>query len=155
MAKVTFTMNLNTIKKLEGLVNDKLTQDVGLMMVSESKRLIASGQSPVKGVGRFAPYKNPEKYPGGLKAARPVNLSLTGTMLSYLGYRKVGKTIEVGILPGAPRKVQTIARVHNTGERADIPRRQFIPDKGQEFVASISVKMRELIRKRVLELIKG
>jgi hypothetical protein len=155
MAKVTFTMNLNTIKKLDNLVNDKLAEDIGTMMVQESKRMIASGQSPVKGVGRFAAYKNPESYPGNRKAARPVNLSLTGTMLSYLGYRKVGKTIEVGILPGAPRKVQTIARVHNTGERSDIPQRQFIPMKGQDFVASISIKMRELFRKRVLELIKG
>lgn len=140
------------------LVDDKLANQVGTMLVEESKRLISNGISPVRGVGRFEGYKNPEAYPGNKKPARPVNLSLTGTMLSYLNFKRNGQVIEFGII-NAPAKVNTIARVHNTGEREDIPQRQFIPigdDAGTEaFVPSITAKLRELFRRRVLEILGG
>ncbi len=140
---------------MDNFVTDSFAEKVGKAVVEGVKQMIASGQSPVEGEGRFAAYKNPLSYPGDLKPARPVNLSLTGTMLSHLGYRRNGDKIEVGILTSAPRKVKTIARVHNTGERSDIAKRQFIPEKGQDFVVSIRLKVKELFRKRVLEIIKG
>lgn len=157
--KVTVKLGPSFKKKVDALGGDILNNDfvnaVGTTVVTDMKRLIASGQSPVKGWGRFAGYKNPGKYPGGKKTSRPVNLSLTGTMLSYLSFRKSGKQIEVGILSNAPSKVKTIARVHNTGEREDIPQRKFIPVEGDDLTASIMVKVRDLFRKRILELFKA
>lgn len=146
-------------------MSDSFADKMGAIIVNEMKRLIASGQSPVKGYGRFAAYKHPEKYPGKKKAHRPVNLSLTGTLLSYLSYRKANNLLEVGFLPGkldgggekkySLNKARLIARVHNTGERPDIPQRKFIPEEGETFTASINSKIRDAFRKRVLEILKG
>lgn len=139
----------------EKVMTDGFAAEVGSFIVTEMKKQIASGNSPVKGFGRFEPYKNPEKYPGTLKPHRPVNLSLTGTMLSYLSFRRMGSRLEVGILPDAPNKVKVIARVHNTGERDDIAQRQFIPEQGEEFISSIQQTVRRLFKNRVLEILRG
>ncbi len=159
-AKVTIKLSLPLLKKLnaiktENVVNDGFADRIGSMVVSLMKALIAVGQSPVRGFGRFAQYKNPSKYPGGKKNRTPVNLSLTGDMLKELNYRRSGNKIEVGILPDAPNKIKIIARVHNTGERSDIVQRQFIPNDGEEFVISIQSKIKSMFRERVLEIIKA
>lgn len=156
--KVTVTVGDGLIKRASfaQVVNQQFVDKIGPLVVSEMKKLIASGRSPVKGFGRFEPYKNPEKYPGDLKPHRPVNLSLTGTMLSYLSFRKsANNRLEIGILPEAPQKVKVIARVHNTGERSDIAKRQFIPEDGEEFVPQIQNMIRDFFKKRVLEVLKG
>lgn len=155
--KVTVKLSPGLTKKIGALkteiVNEEFAQIVGSGILNAAKRLIASGTSPVRGFGRFAQYKDSKSYPAGKKSATPVNLSLTGTMLSHLNYRRNQNKIEFGILPDAPNKVKVIARVHNTGERADIPQRQFIPKDGQEFVPSIQALIRRLFKERVLRIL--
>jgi len=77
---------------------------LGEEVVSEMKRFISKGVSPVEGIGRFRQYsKNyPESVQGEYpaKRKRPVNLYLSGQMLSELKHKvrsgKFGKITEVG-----------------------------------------------------------
>jgi hypothetical protein len=171
--KVTVKIPDSLKNKLLGLNKHVATpafaNQLGPIIIQQMKNLIAKGSSPVKGVGRFVaykgvasikegksqysvyPYSAMKEYPD--KKVRPVNLSLTGAMLSFLSFRLDGSILEVGILPDAPNKQKVIARVHNTGERPDIPQRQFIPDDGEEFTVTIMAVIKKLYRKRIIDLL--
>lgn len=154
MAKITVQVRLDSLKKLQSsLMNDSLAVKVGTMLKEESRRAIANGLSPVRGVGRFAAYKNPSQYPGDRKPARPVNLQLTGDLLSHLGYRRSGNRLEFGLI-GMSGDVAKRAETHQKGTHPHVPRRQFIPEAGQEFIATIATKMRQLFRERISEIIR-
>ena len=85
---------LNNLRQLnQVVVTTAFAEKLGTMVVEESKKMIRAGISPVKGVGRFVGYKDPEKYPGTRKPARPVNLTLTGEMVDSLSFRKEGNVI--------------------------------------------------------------
>ncbi len=130
------------------------TDKLGTMLVREVKASISRGFSPVAGVGRFAAYKDPDKYPGDRKPSRPVNLSLTGDMLSYLNYRRVAGKIQFGIFEDEVSS-ELMARVdtHNRGTHPHVPRRQFIPLRGQGLIASIQSKVRKMFRERLAEVV--
>lgn len=81
------------------------------------KRLIQAGTSPVDGYGRFVQYKDRESYPADVKSSTPVNLTLSGQMLSYYKafVRSVGGSLFIGILSEAPTDVKDRARGNNLG----------------------------------------
>lgn len=155
MAKVKVTTNF----KINSLLSKPMMRDSDLRIMGQAiediaKEQIAAGISPVRGERRFERYKNTDRYPGGLKPNRPVNLNLSGEMLKHLTYRlKTSDTIDFGIIR-APHDVVVRARVHNDGERDDIAQRPFIPDKpGQSFSVSIMRKIREIYSKRLAAII--
>lgn len=144
---------MNKLKDLNKvLVTKAFAAEVGTMVVEESRHAIRAGLSPVQGVGRFEGYKDPAKYPGELKPARPVNLALTGEMLSHLNYREEGGKLLYGIFDDeVSQKVMAMVDTHNRGTHDHVPQRQFIPAKGEAFIVSIQLKIKELYRKRIAE----
>lgn len=111
--------NINIPKllaKLKEVNSSDFIQKVQETVVEgQIKRLIASGQSPVDGFGRFVQYKDREKYPDKKKPASPVNLSLTGSMLKfYTVRRKNQSTIAFGFSSSASSAV--LARAHGNNE---------------------------------------
>jgi len=161
---------------VKDLFDDKeFLDEMGLAIRDESLNMIAKGISPVEGEGRFEGYKAQrggakskgkskfgvenkgyplsvqKKYPG--KNVRPVNLFLSGDMLKFLRHAIIKSGIRFGII-GAPSEVETRARVHNTGERSDIPQRKFIPwEPGDDFAPSIQRRIRQEMRKHVERII--
>jgi hypothetical protein len=152
--KVKVDVRLENLKrKVRDYMDDRTAKKIGDMLVSKSREFVAKGQSPVREVGRFPAYKDPIKYPGDLKPARPVNLELTGEYLSHLGYRRRGSTLEFGLM-GMTGKIAKMAETHEKGLHDHVARRQIVPEPGQNFVASIATELRSLLRNRLLEIIK-
>lgn len=169
MFKVKIKSNLRTqiANKLRNTVDSKFISDVNAEVVGEAKRMIASGSSPVKtstGERRFAKYKNEKNYPGQkdrrLKPSRPVNLFLSGEMLSFYKAMKVnGVRLSIGILPFAPKKVKDRAVANNegttnktTGEVA-IAARRFVPLAGESFTTSVMRKLKNVYAQRIKALL--
>jgi len=158
MAKVKVTTKFDI---LDALKNKKafprqFTNRLGEEIIKEIKKAISRGQSPVRKFGRFKGYAKQrlgKGYPEGIegKKNRPVNLFLSGDMLNELVHT-VGKrqgSLKVGIDDTASTEIRVRARVHNSGERSDIPQRKFIPNEpGEEFLVLIMRRIRSLYNKQ-------
>lgn len=57
MAKVKVTTRFRILDFLDGFIDDTTANAIGQTVVDGAKELIASGQSPVRGYGRFEEYK--------------------------------------------------------------------------------------------------
>lgn len=148
------------LKLRRNFVDDALVAQVQKEVVdAEIKRAMLRGVSPVRGFGRFGEYLNPDRYPGKgkkrKKPRRPVNLFLTGEMQSWLqAVKKSGTQITVGIAKVAPKFVKIKAQANNLGTvtkdgTGAVPRRRFIPQKGEQWNVTIIRKIKNLFAKRV------
>ena len=138
---------------IDRFIDNATANDIGRTVVAEAKRMIAEGQSPVRGYGRFERYKDRTKYPGKLKDARPVNLYLSGDMLKAFGHRISGKdAIEVGMVKGSEFQKEK-AGYHHDGTDA-MAQRRFVPGKDEEFAVSIMRAIRDIYGKRLASLIR-
>lgn len=110
------------------------------------------GNSPVKGARRLTNYS--ESYVKAIKgklskqfdkAVRPVNLTLTGSMLSHYEAQPTENTFEItlGIHENAPLEDRIKAMKHNTGTDI-IPRRPFVPLAGESYTSKITLEIRKL-----------
>ena len=155
MAKFSFTVNTREIEKRIKKINDALKKNIkprdakriGEGVIGEMKSFIAKGQSPIKEVGKYKPYKNPEKYPGNRKPHRPVNLELTGQQLNALKWRLDRRKVRVGYLNSE------LARKKESGHAEGVnsqPKRPTIPARGQNFRKTILDKIIKLVRTAVL-----
>lgn len=117
-------------------------QRIGQGMVSDMKKAIATGLSPIKGNGRFPAYKDPARYPAGKKPQRPVNLFLTGDMLEDLQERSDAKTIEIGYFKSSEADKE---RGHREGANGQ-PKRPTIPEGTEEFNETIQLNAEEAFR---------
>lgn len=89
-----------------------------------------------------------ESFEAGLgfnKNVSPVNLTLSGSMLSHYDTRAGTDifSITVGIHKDAPEFDKLKAKVHNEGTDK-IPARRFVPLKGENFTAKITLEIRKL-----------
>jgi len=113
---------------------------------------LSKGNSPVNKARRLANYS--ERYTKAIKGSlgkennksvRPVNLTLTGSMLSNYDARPGEDTFEItlGIHSDAPEFDRLKASVHNTGNKTT-PRRPFVPLAGESFTRKITLEIRKL-----------
>ena len=146
---MTFKIKISPVKikklrkKLENIAfpaNKATAARAGRATVREMKRLIKTGQSPIKGKGSFPAYKNPDKYPGRKKKHSPVNLKL-----------KKGWAFLVGYLDSV--LAQKKERGHASGQNKQ-PKRPTIPSGRQLFHKKISEAYLAVLRKRISKLIK-
>lgn len=138
-------LEIQTKTDLRRILNANVLREVGETIVDEMKEQIAVGKSPIHGDGNFPAYKNPKKYPGKRKPARPVNLELKGQMLSSLRYRINQAKIAVTILY-ANRKAQLKELGHREGANGQ-PERPTIPIESEQFNALIKKKAQAVIDK--------
>ena len=163
--KVKAVFAIGDLLTPSGFFNRQFKRELGDKTIREMKRMIRKGNSPVKGERRFKGYAAQRReaksdYPRGNKfkklgkRVRPVNLKLTGDMLSDLKWKssRLGK-MKIGVL--GDRFSELKARVHNEGERRDIPQRKFIPfEKGDQFAQTIQKKIKDIHEKRLNAIIK-
>ena len=125
----------------------------------------AKGISSVKPGGRFEAYvrqreNNPDKYPMDLKPLRPVNLNLTGDLLSNLEYKTINKKNEKGIRFYFDGNWALIYEGNHNGQ-PDLntrPRKVIPINEGEEFSESanrfIKKRMKEVINKAIEQMNK-
>jgi len=161
--KVRAKVSLKDLRKVEAkiakeFVDDKLVNDFQRTIVRGIiLPMIAKGISPVKGFGRFVGYKDPESYPGKGKSrqkpSRPVNLFLTGELMSWFYTVKAsGSSLNVGIPANATKFVKIKAEANNLGTDV-IPRRRFIPQEGETWAVSVMREVKNLFTKRMKDLL--
>jgi len=165
MFKVNIRSNLRAqaVNKLRNTVDADFVNNMQRGVIDgEIKRLIAGGVSPtrnVEGVRRFKKYKDEKKYPGTKKAKRPVNLWLSGVLLSwYKAVRVSGVRISLGIPTNAPQDVKDRAIANNEGTtnskgEVAIAARRFIPLPGETFAVSVIRRMKSLYARRIKSLL--
>ncbi len=132
----------------------KLKQVATHLSKANMKSQASSMRSKAKTTSsRGYPFSVQSRFPG--KKVRPVNLSLTGTMLESIEaiYNKRKGSVTIGIFKG---KSKLIAETHNLGtQEPRVPTRQFLPTtQGQEFVESIMRGIKEIYRKRLTVIIE-
>lgn len=152
MAGTKVTVNLPVINAIKELNSLKNQIKVGNEVIEAARDLIASGQSPVAGFGRFEdysgakrsirgkkghggyPYNVMKQYPS--KKVRPVNLELSGEMLDALTVREGASGPKIGIFD---RAMNERAKTHNYGDPdKNIPERHFWPTRdGEKFTVSV------------------
>ena len=148
--KTNFKQSVALFNKLASPVYQN---KVGQMIEVHAKRMIASGQSPVRKEGRYTRYKNEKNYPGDLKPRRPVNLNLTGAMLYHLGYFIKNRTLFFGFGPGTPPDVLTRAQVHQNGTD-NIVARPMVPTGGRQFAVSIQKIIRDVYSAALRDILR-
>lgn len=153
-AKLTIPDKEKLSRKIrDNLVDSGMIKDLNSEVVSEMKRFMEAGVSPVKGKRRFVPYKNKDKYPADRKPSRPVNLKLTGNLYAQLVAARVSATsFFIGISSLASEKIKTYAKANNLGENK-IPERRFVPIKGEQFNVSLMRKIKDIISRRIAKII--
>lgn len=158
MATVKVTTKFQILDFIDRFVDGTTGNAIGSAVVKECRKMIAEGQSPVRGHKRFGKYKDRKKYPGKRKAARPVNLYMTGEMLDKgFGFRfkkggqRSGGTIEVGMIKGSEERKE-IAGYHHDGT-PNMVQRRFVPGSGEHFAVSVMRVIRDLYGKRLTQII--
>lgn len=161
--KIKSNIRAEVINRLKKTVDEKFLADMQNQVVDgEIKRLINGGVSPVQSVEgdrRFKKYKDQDKYPGKKKAKRPVNLFLSGVMLSWYRVIKIsGVRLSFGIPKSAPKDVKDRAEANNVGTvdslgQVAIAARRFIPLNGETFNISVMRKLKNLYALRIKALI--
>lgn len=152
MAKVKVTSNFQILDLMDRFMDARTANDLGKTVAQEAKAMIEEGQSPVRGYGRFDAYKDRTVYPGKLKDARPVNLTLTGEMLRGYWYRLTGRSVEVGMVRGSADRKE-IAGFHQDGT-PNMSQRKMVPGPGEEWAPSIMRSISNLYAKRLAFLIR-
>lgn len=146
-------ISVNLRARLQKTVSPAFVKTVNTEIVEEIKRKISIGSSPVS--GRFVAYTNPKRYPGKKKPAKPVNLYLSGVMLSWLkAFKQSTMTLGIGIPSSAPKEVKARALANNVGTKT-IPARRFIPIKGETFALGILRKLNQIYTRRFKEVLNS
>ncbi len=154
--KITIPEKARLLAKIKSqLINREVVEELNKEAVEEVKRFMASGVSPVKNKRRFPAYKDKDKYPAKKKPSRPVNLFLSGTLYdSLIAAKSSAMSFYIGISSLAREDVKVYAKANNLGEN-NIPARRFVPIKGEQFNISIMRKIKDIIARRLAELIKS
>jgi hypothetical protein len=162
-------VDFSKMHKLMQRFGREFMAEVGAVTVIKAKEMLKRGVSPVEGVGRLQAYKNAEKYPGlnsskrgesatteegqalATKKQSPVNLRLTGKMLSALTFRALAEKVLIGFFdPEQAKKAQ--AHQHGTG---NLPQRPILPtEPGQQFAQSIMLNVKRMIREKLEQFTK-
>ena len=173
MAKNKVTVELGNLKnaliKKESIATPEFQKKLGDRVVGDVKDFIAVGKSPVKGKSRYKGYaaqrlkgQDPKTlYPNSVKKQypskrkRPVNLSLSGKMLSKLTWEKIKGGVRVGLI-NASAEIKEIFNAHNSKNAPNrkFPRRPMLPTgKGEDFTQYIKQRINSLYRARIRQII--
>lgn len=144
------------VDSLREPIDKKTADSLGIQVVIQMKRLIRGGISPIKSIGRFPGYKNPDRYPGERKPKRPVNLTLTGKFLDALTFETI--KVKSGYAPrigyDSPKE-EAKERGHREGANGQ-PERPTIPSvsKGEEFAATIGRIISAIFKERIKQILR-
>jgi hypothetical protein len=137
----------------------KTFEKAGNDAIKEIKELVAKGNSPIKGEGRFPAYKNPKtgypatvrnKYPS--KKSRPVNLYLSGKFLKQLKVKvnvERKPKIQIGFFD---QYGKTLEQGHREGANGQ-PSRPIIPAGNETFKPQVISTIKKLIAAAIKKMV--
>ena len=154
MAKVK--INFKAAKRDIERIKKQAKIDVSIELKAQIEESIAKGISPVKSQGRFEKYSTTylnqikaKRYIKQNKKTRPVNLFLSGELMASLFTRITLK----GLLVGFDNKLAEIHNNKGAGKNKTI-RRMLPTESGEEFTRSITLRLRESVRKAIDKILK-
>lgn len=121
---------------------------VAIILETMVKVKIDKGLSPVKGYRNFAKYKDPKKYPAGLKQSNKPNLKLEGDLMrDYKAYEHpTANAVTVGIHNSASELSKQKAQTHNFGNsKLGVVMRRFIPQGQDVFTQDVMNAIKKAI----------
>lgn len=159
MAKVSNRAFLNLerlVKDVQGSVTSDHSKQIASRVKDMMLKLIARGQSPIRGNDRFPaykassqigkkkkgyPYNQKNKFPN--KKPRPVNLFLSGAFLSSLRSDGKKNIISIGFDRGS------LSAKKESGHREGVnsqPSRPIIPSRSERFSVTIEREIINMLR---------
>jgi hypothetical protein len=149
------------IRKLEAItknfIDGATAEKLGAACIYEMKRLITVGKSPIKGTGKFPPYKNKKKYPGDRKPGTPVNLKLSGDFLNSLRSKMVSNPKGINSVKIYFDSEESVNKElgHRQGANGQ-PKRPIMLDQkaGEKLDAKINATLVRILKGRLKELLK-
>ena len=128
---------------------DSTKNDVGEFVVSRIKRSLRNSSSPVSGEGFKTSLSSAyRRYKAGVGAGSRANLRLFGDLLNSLSHVP-GPGGQVGIghtgsgRDGRPNARKCVGHCHF--ESSKVPRRRYLPDRGQSFKRDIEAGIKEIV----------
>ena len=150
-SKITSYIDLNDYG-LDEVPEDRrgsVKSDVGEYLVSQVKRSLRSSRSPVAGEGFKTTLSEAyRKYKVGVGGGSQANLRLFGDLLNSLAFEP-GPGGQVGIghtgvgRDGRPNARKCVGHCHF--ENSKLPRRRYLPDRGQSFRDDIEGGISEIV----------
>ena len=134
---------IQTKVALRQIFNKGVLDRIATETVKAIKADIAAGKSPIEGKGNFPPYKNPKKYPGKRKPARPVNLFLLGQFQGALRFTTNVTKTAISIFYSG-RLAEKKEEGHRIGWNKQ-PKRPSLPKGDEQFNAGIRKKISAMI----------
>lgn len=153
MAKVRVNLKLfrKQLDELERTIGEVIEQDLKKEVIDSIER----GVSPVKGQGRFDQYS--ESYKGIIrrdlsgfgKKNRPVNLKVSGVLLDSVFTEVKNNKVTIGFK-------DELFDIHNRqgAGKSKVVRRMLPTQTGEEFTRSITLRLRELIERKIKTIFK-
>lgn len=130
-----------------------MLDEIGSFLIENTLLSISQKKSPVKGEGQFKALSSDYKKKKMSEVGNSIpNLELSGSMLDSLDYKVVGDSIKIGVFGKEAPK----ADGHNnfSGD-STLPKRRFIPDKGQDYTEQIAKEVDRIIADKKSENIGG
>jgi len=130
-------------------VQAKIKRDVGEFIVSEILSSVNGAKSPVAGESWPGLSKGYKKIKVGQGGTSTPDMQLSGSMLDSLKFKATTDGVEVGFF----NKEAAKADGHNklSGRENNTPQRRFLPEEGQDFIASIQKGIEEIVADAVVE----
>ena len=129
-------------------------RDVGNFIVSRIKRTLRNSSSPVEGEGFKSTLSDTyRKLKSKTGAGSTANLRLFGDLLNSLNY-EIGSGGQVGIghtgsgRDGRPNARKCVGHCHF--ERSKLPRRRYLPDRGQSFKKDIEAGIKDIVESNMV-----
>ena len=154
VSKVTKRLNLRGYEGFTDLTpaqKAEVKSEVADFVKESILDYVGEAKSPVNGRAFKGLSKDYKKVKGKLSSSRIANLELTGDMLDSLDYQIYRDGVEVGIFDSQEAlKADNHNKFSSASKRTALPKRQFIPNKGESFTRDIESEIGEII-KRVTE----
>lgn len=137
------TLVLTAGLKLPDTVKTRIKNDVGDFLVEKILATVGQAKSPVAGgdwKSTLSPEYKKKKLSEGLSGK--ADMELEGDMLNDLTFKETSDGIDIGWFGDQAPK----ADGHNNfSGKSDLPRRQSLPEEGQEFISGIQKEIEKIV----------
>lgn len=161
-----FKSVLNKIKDIQDPISSSVAKSIAASVVSEMKRLIATGKSTIAGRGNFGAYRGEYRrriqkygyvYSEGdkySKQLKPVNLKVSGKFLDSL--RSLSQKTKSGyaaVIGFTTKRSNLLETGHRDGANGQAER-PIIPQEGERFVTTIQQLYLSIINEAISKIAK-
>ena len=150
-SKTTSTIEIDV--SAPAAIRRKINEEVGQYLVEQTIKSMSQGESPVDG-GDWDPkldprYRKKKIAEGG--SGKP-DLELTGALKDAITFDASAKAVEYGVWGEEAAKADGHNHFSAASAHATAPRRQFLPEEGQDLDASIMRGIEEIVADNLIDV---